>query len=171
MTARETDDLDALGLLLEPPPAAPARPRALLLDHLAGRVPFAGFKGRFARLFQVNEDEAERVLASIPTAAPWEPFLPVATLRHFQPGPALQQPGFDAGLVRFEAGSLFPQHSHQGGEVSLVLQGGFFDQLTRRHVGPGDLLELPPGSAHAFRIDPGEPCIAAVLLLGPIAFL
>jgi quercetin dioxygenase-like cupin family protein len=163
--------LDGLGFLDEPAPRpAPPRPRAHLLAHLSGRAPFVGFAPRLARLFQLPEARAEELLLDLGKTPPWEPFLPVASLLHFTPGPALQKPGVDAGFVRFAAGTTFPQHAHGGDEVTLVLQGGFVDPVTGRHLRPGDTLLLPAGTSHAFPIDPGEPCLAAVLLMGPITF-
>lgn len=167
-------DLDALladlGVPEEPLLTPPPRPRSWLLEHLSGQSPFAGFAGRFARIFQVSEGEAARLLAELGRATEWETFLPVADLRHFTPGPAFREPGMDAGFVRFASSSTFPTHNHAGDEHTLVLQGGFTDQLTGRHLLPGDTLTLKAGSSHTFQIDPEEPCIAAVLLLGPIAF-
>lgn len=163
--------LAGLGLLGGPPSRPPPPlPRANLLAHLSGRAPFVGFAPRLARLFQLPEARAEELLFDLGRTPPWEPFLPVASLLHFTPGPALQKPGVDAGFVRFEAGTTFPQHAHGGDEVTLVLQGGFVDPVTGRHLRPGDMLRLPAGTSHAFPIDAGEPCLAAVLLLGPITF-
>ncbi|RYE89066.1 MAG: cupin domain-containing protein [Myxococcales bacterium] len=84
------------------------------------------------------------------------------------PGPGLAAPGVEAALVRFEAGASFGHHGHGGDETTLVLAGGFVDDLTGRHLRPGDTLHLPAGSAHALLVDPGEPCLAAVVLLGPL---
>jgi len=165
------DDLPTLPpeILEHPAPPAPARPRALLLDHLTGRAPFAGFASRFSRIFQLPEAAALRLLASI-AATPWDPMMPGVGLQHFSPGAALQGPGVDAGFVSFASDLVFPFHAHGGEETTLVLQGGFVDELTGRHLLPGDILRLPAGSAHQFRIDRGETCLGAVLLLGPLSF-
>lgn len=170
---RELRELrESLGLMPPPGPAkAPLRPLSSLLDHLDGRAPFAGFAGRFARIFQLPEAEALRLLAAATSPDPWEPFLPGASLRHFAPGPGLAGvPDMDAGFVQFDAGMQFPKHHHAGEEVTLVLQGGFADETLGRHFSPGDVIHLPPGSIHTFTIDRGEPCISAVLLLGALRF-
>ncbi|MCS6900421.1 MAG: cupin domain-containing protein [Myxococcales bacterium] len=161
---------EGLGVLIMPPVHIPSRPRANLMAHLTGEAPFVGFALRLARLFQIDEEEAAHLLGKLGMQPSWEPFLPVASLLHVTPGPALRRLGVDAGFIRFEGGTTFPEHLHGGEERTLVLQGGFLDLLSGRHLLPGDTLVLPAGSSHRFRIDPGEPCISAVLLLGPISF-
>ncbi len=49
-------------------------------------------------------------------------------------------------LVRYAPASMFPAHSHPGGEEILVLSGTFSDGSG--HYGPGWYLRNPPGSAH-----------------------
>lgn len=171
MSPQDDDPLcTSLGLLDEPPSSAPARPLALLLDHLEGRSPFAGFVDRIAGLFAIPRGDAKRLLADAAAASGWEPMFPGATVRRCVPGAALRGPDHDAGLVRIGPSLVFPFHEHGGEERTLVLQGGFVDELTGRHLLPGDTLVLSAGTAHRFRIDPGEACICAVLLLGPLSF-
>jgi hypothetical protein len=50
-------------------------------------------------------------------------------------------------LVRFAAGSSFPQHAHDGGEEFLVLEGTFSDE--RGHYPAGTYVRNPPASSHA----------------------
>lgn len=50
-------------------------------------------------------------------------------------------------LVRFAPGSRFPQHTHDGGEEYLVLDGTFSDE--RGHYAAGTYVRNPPGSRHA----------------------
>jgi anti-sigma factor ChrR (cupin superfamily) len=49
-------------------------------------------------------------------------------------------------LVRYAPGSVFPPHSHPGGEEILVLDGTFSD--ASGSYGPGWYLRNPPGSGH-----------------------
>ena len=49
-------------------------------------------------------------------------------------------------LVRYAPGSVFPAHSHPGGEEILVLSGTFSD--ASGDYGQGWYLRHPPGSAH-----------------------
>lgn len=50
-------------------------------------------------------------------------------------------------VVRYEAGSSFPEHEHGGGEEFLVLSGVFSDE--HGDYGPGAYVRNPPGSAHS----------------------
>ncbi len=52
-------------------------------------------------------------------------------------------------LVRYAAGSAFPEHTHAQGEEILVLDGVFSDESG--DYGPGSYIRNPPGSAHSPR--------------------
>ena len=49
-------------------------------------------------------------------------------------------------IVRFQPGSDFPRHSHDGGEEFLVLEGTFSDETG--DYGAGSYLRNPVGTAH-----------------------
>lgn len=49
-------------------------------------------------------------------------------------------------LFRLAAGTCVPEHVHEGGEESFLLEGDVSDG--RRHYIAGDWLRLPPGSRH-----------------------
>ena len=49
-------------------------------------------------------------------------------------------------IVRFDPGSAFPMHSHDGGEEFLVLEGTFSDEFG--DFGPGSYLRNPVGTSH-----------------------
>lgn len=49
-------------------------------------------------------------------------------------------------LVRFAPGSVFPTHSHPGGEEFFVVEGTFEDE--NGHYPAGSYLRNPPGSRH-----------------------
>ena len=55
--------------------------------------------------------------------------------------------GRATSIVRYEAGSSFPSHTHGGGEEFLVLEGTFSDQSG--DYGEGYYVRNPPGSSHA----------------------
>lgn len=50
-------------------------------------------------------------------------------------------------LVRYAAGSAFPEHRHDQGEEVFVLDGVFSDESGDH--GPGSYIRNPPGSAHS----------------------
>ena len=56
-------------------------------------------------------------------------------------------------LVRYAPNSLFPEHSHGGGEEILVLDGVFSDE--HGDYPAGSYLRNPPGSRHTPRSTPG----------------
>lgn len=56
-------------------------------------------------------------------------------------------------IVRYAAGSAFPQHTHGGGEEFLVLDGVFSDD--GGDMPAGSYVRNPPGTAHAPRSTPG----------------
>lgn len=56
-------------------------------------------------------------------------------------------------LVRFQPGSCFSEHTHDGGEEFLVLDGVFSDETG--DYGPGSYIRNPPGTRHAPFTDQG----------------
>ncbi len=163
-----TDDHRALLAALATGSLDLARPRALLLDHLSGRQPFAGYAARIARLFAIDLTACHRLLSALARPDAWHPYGPGMEVRPVQVGPALARPGVQAAFARYTPGGRMPAHGHSGDETTLVLAGGFVDERTGVHVLPGDTLLSPAGSTHSLLIDPGEPCLAAVRLLGPL---
>lgn len=63
-------------------------------------------------------------------------------------------------IVRYAPNSLFPAHSHPGGEEILVLDGVFQDESG--DYPPGSYIRNPPGSAHRPGSAPG--CVIFVKL-------
>jgi putative transcriptional regulator len=61
-----------------------------------------------------------------------------------------------AEIVRTEAGTRVPWHTHKGQEVTLCLSGGFSDG--RGAYGPGDLSIADPTVRHQPRTDDDGPC-------------
>ena len=55
--------------------------------------------------------------------------------------------GHTTSIVRFDAGSYFPEHSHPLGEEIFVLDGVFSDE--HGDYGAGSYLRNPPGSRHS----------------------
>lgn len=83
------------------------------------------------------------------------------------------QAGTDASLLWIKAGRVMPAHTHDGTEVTLVLQGGFSDGSG--HYCRGDIAIADSAIEHRPRADEGEDCICFVVndaplrLTGPIA--
>jgi putative transcriptional regulator len=69
-------------------------------------------------------------------------------------------------LLRLMPGNSLPQHHHTGYEYTIVMQGGFTD-ITGNY-GVGDFAMGPGPTDHEPIADPGEPCIAMIVLEQPI---
>jgi putative transcriptional regulator len=69
-------------------------------------------------------------------------------------------------LLRLEPGRGLPQHRHVAREYTVVLQGGYTDNTG--NYGIGDFAVGPGPHEHEPIADPGEPCIALIVLEQPI---
>ncbi|WP_422015071.1 ChrR family anti-sigma-E factor [Reyranella sp.] len=69
-------------------------------------------------------------------------------------------------LLRLESGRGLPEHKHAGYEYTVVLQGGYTDETG--NYGVGDFAVGPGGQRHEPIADPGEPCIALIVVENPI---
>jgi putative transcriptional regulator len=68
-------------------------------------------------------------------------------------------------LLRLMPGRGLPVHRHAGTEHTVVLQGGYTDETG--NFGVGDFT-FGPNSEHEPIADPGDPCIALIVLEQPI---
>jgi len=66
-------------------------------------------------------------------------------------------------LLKFDAGAIYPLHTHPGGEEVFVLEGDI--HLGKDHLFAGDYIFTAPDNLHAVRTDGG--CV--VLLKAPKA--
>lgn len=69
-------------------------------------------------------------------------------------------------LLKLEPGRGLPQHRHVASEYTVVLQGGYTDNTG--NYGVGDFAVGPGTQEHEPIADPGEPCIALIVLERPI---
>ncbi len=69
-------------------------------------------------------------------------------------------------LLRLQPGQGLPMHRHVANEYTVVLQGGYTD-VTGNYVA-GDFAVGPGAGEHQPIADPGEPCIALIVLEKPI---
>lgn len=69
-------------------------------------------------------------------------------------------------LLRLEPGSSLPEHRHSGYEYTVVLQGGYTDATG--NYGVGDFAVGPGPERHEPIADPGEPCIALIVVERPV---
>jgi len=147
---------------------APAALRERLMASIARpELRFAPLFDRLSDLFDLS-DEALRALfvrAAAPDSWSRAP-VPDTWLLHLQGGPRVA--GADNGLVRIAAGARFPRHAHLGRERVLVLDGSYRDEPSGHVYQPGDLHEMPEGSAHAYVALPTRDLLLAVSLVSGV---
>lgn len=129
-----------------------------------------------ARLDRVRV-EPRPAPAARPRGFEWAP---APLLPHLKPGAAwrrilgkfdeirLDLPGdfHRVSLLRLEPGRGLPEHSHTGYEYTVCLLGGYTDATGRYSV--GDFAIGPGSERHEPIADPGEPCIALIVVEKPI---
>ena len=71
-------------------------------------------------------------------------------------------------LLRAQPGVAIPHHGHRGSELTLVLQGSFWDGDQQYML--GDVEEAHEGVEHDIRIDEGGECICLALTEGKLRF-
>lgn len=69
-------------------------------------------------------------------------------------------------LLRLSPGRGLPVHRHVGNEYTVVLQGGYTDSTGK--YGVGDFAVGPGPEQHEPIADPGEPCIALIVVEKPV---
>jgi len=83
--------------------------------------------------------------------------------------------GLILGLHHMKSGGRVPRHTHKGNEISVVIEGGFSDELGSYR--PGDFIHLTPEHIHAPQADADGDCWlltlveAPVKLIGPIGWI
>jgi hypothetical protein len=162
----------ALGMLSDVLPLALPSMRPLdatrdrILEAVSGRLRFAPFTGRVARLFAIDAAEAYEALTRIADEDAWiQGPAPGFSLAPIQVGMGLA--GASGAFIRARAGVQFPRHKHLGDETVLVMQGVFEDS-DGVSAGAGDLVRKASGSTHDFTIPEGPDCVCAYLTLGGI---
>ncbi len=80
----------------------------------------------------------------------------------------LDVPGdaYRVSLLRLEPGRGLPEHEHSGYEYTVCLQGGYTDATGS--YGVGDFAMAPGSERHEPIADPGEPCIALIVVEKPV---
>ena len=158
---------------------------ALLEDMEAAPVSADGLKAVLARL---EHEQAEPSPATRPTrrsaASDAFPDLPQSLVRYAEAAlaetgwrrvaPGVQQLRLKTGgsakarLLRLKPGTLLPEHSHRGSELTLVLSGSYTDELGC--FGRGDMAELDDSVTHRPIVDLGQDCVALIVTEAPLKF-
>ncbi len=155
------------GALLEGLAPAPLDPASL--DRVLARLDEGSGDGRPAE-------------PAAPAAAAPSPRLP-RPLRDYLPGPLdslpwrrygdgfeyelpLGTPGYRATLIRVRAGGAVPQHTHEGNELTLVIEGAIRDANGR--YARGDLAVADASVDHLPTAEPGEDCLCLEVTDAPL---
>jgi quercetin dioxygenase-like cupin family protein len=149
-----------LSLALEPlAPASHLRER--LVASVARCDRYRPFFRDLAACFDMTERGVRELFARVDRPDAWAPGVGrTVGFMHFQPGPRLASS--HCGLVRMGDGARVPRHRHREREVTFVLEGTVVDGDGTRY-GPGQILDMAPGSTHALTVR-GEPeALLAVL--------
>ena len=149
---------------------------ALIEREPEAAIDDAALEGVLARLDRVAVEPRATPIVRRP-AFEWAP---PPLLPHLRPGAAwrrilgkfdeirLDLPGafHRVSLLRLEPGHGLPEHKHKGYEYTVVLQGGYTDETG--NYGVGDFAVGPGDQRHEPIADPGEPCIALIVVEKPI---
>ena len=73
-----------------------------------------------------------------------------------------------ARLIRFKPGTVLPDHSHSGQELTVVLSGSYSD--TQGRFACGDMAELDGSVDHRPQVDSDEDCVALIVTDSPLRF-
>lgn len=154
----ERDDLDdeLFGALVTALPAE--TPAPALLDRLMKSVDAESrfgerFAAQMAAIIDSTKETAQSFLDALADATRWhESGLPGVGLFDVQGGPRVANAV--VGFVRMEPGSVFPEHTHVGDEIVLIIQGGYVDSAGVMHRA-GEEHRMPAGTTHAFTAAPG----------------
>jgi putative transcriptional regulator len=143
-------DVAAVADDVAPPPGL----RAALLASIAGPW-WAPFVRRASALLDLDVDAMKALFQSIDDGERWMPgAVDGLSLFHIDGGPAVE--GAITGFVRLAPGATFPEHTHQGFEDALILQGSFIHDGVELKAG----MEAPmsPSSSHVVVAGP-EGCV------------
>jgi quercetin dioxygenase-like cupin family protein len=160
------DDLDPelLGALMMALPAEQPsdalKERLLKSTQTASR--FERFLARVGELCDLASDKTQALLDSIDDASLWNPGTPGVSLFDIQGGPKVANAV--VGFVRMPAGAQFPEHSHLGDEVVLVMQGSYRDDVDGSVHRAGDEVHKPAGTTHSFTALPGPDLLYLVVV-------
>jgi hypothetical protein len=153
--------------------APPAELRGRLMETLGTPERFAPFFADLVELFELPLETIKRLLGRIDglVKQPWETSLMGVALQgaelfHFGVGPRLAATGAAGGIVRIHPNVAFPMHSHNGNEVTYVLEGGYC--ADGRTYGPGSRIEVTGDVIHDYRSAPGRDLVIAVLHRGVV---
>lgn len=91
-----------------------------------------------------------------------------STISKFDLSGLLGEKGANVVLQKISAGARVPQHTHRGNEYTVILSGGFSDELGVYHR--GDFISRDPSHKHSPTALQNEDCICLAVLDAPLRF-
>jgi putative transcriptional regulator len=79
---------------------------------------------------------------------------------------SIRAPGYRTTLIRVRAGRQVPQHTHEGSELTVVLDGAFHDETG--HYGRGDLVIADGSLDHRPMADEEQDCLCLAVTDAPL---
>jgi putative transcriptional regulator len=145
-------------------------------DPVAADIGEAALEEALARLDDLPDDDVRPVATTVPSGFEWVP----AALRPYLAGKSWRRAfgGFEeirldlhgnahgVRLLKLAPGEGLPPHRHVANEYTVVLQGGYTDNTG--NYGVGDFAVGPGAQEHRPVADPGDACIALIVLEKPI---
>src|SRR5688572_22033689 len=78
----------------------------------------------------------------------------------------VRAPGYRTSLIRVRAGKMVPKHTHEGNELTVVLEGAFHDETG--HYRRGDLAIADSSIDHRPMADEGQDCLCLAVTDAPL---
>lgn len=118
---------------------------------------------------RVTSGYANPLLRYLPTSLhdlPWQ--RQTKDISKFDLTPLLNVKGFQVALQKISAGAKVPKHTHKGMEYTVVLSGGFSDELGV--YTQGDFIARDASHKHSPTAMKNEDCICLTVLNAPLEF-
>lgn len=107
-----------------------------------------------------------RYLPNSLTELPWQH--QTSNISRFDLTSLMNVKGFQIALQKIKAGAKVPKHTHKGFEYTVILSGGFSDELGVYHE--GDFIARDASHKHSPTALQNEDCICLTVLNAPLKF-
>jgi quercetin dioxygenase-like cupin family protein len=131
------------------------RIRSRLLEALGGPERYTLFANDVARAFDVSVEHARTALRAIADASAWRP----GAIPGSRVLAAAELAENGTVIADLPLGMYIPVHAHAERELTFVLDGALLDDAQQR-FGPGELLDMPVGTAHSITVVGEHACLA-----------
>lgn len=117
-------------------------------------------------LAATSQDLLLKYLPSSLENLPWKK--QTSTIAKFDLSSMINVAGFQVALQKISAGARVPTHTHKGFEYTVILSGGFSDELGVYHQ--GDFIARDASHRHSPTALQNEDCICLTVLNAPLKF-